>query len=48
MLTNPDSRERLNLFEKHKIRYLVVGVYAVMKYSKPRFTKDLDLWIATD
>jgi hypothetical protein len=25
-----------------------VGAYAVMKYSEPRFTKDLDLWIATD
>ena len=48
MLTNSDSRELLNLFEKHKIRYLVVGAYAVMKYSEPRFTKDLDLWISTD
>jgi hypothetical protein len=25
-----------------------VGGYAVMKYSEPRYTKDLDLWIATD
>ncbi|MDP2982630.1 MAG: hypothetical protein Q8O92_04795 [Candidatus Latescibacter sp.] len=38
----------MNLFEKHKIRYLIVGGYAVMKYSEPRFTKDLDVWIATD
>ena len=36
------------LFEKHKIRYLIVGGYAVMKYSEPRFTKDLDVFIATD
>jgi len=48
MLTNSDFRELLKRFEKHKIRYLVVGAYAVMKYSEPRFTKDLDLWIATD
>jgi len=27
---------------------LVVGGYAVMKYTEPRFTKDLDLWISTD
>jgi hypothetical protein len=33
---------------KHEVRYLVVGGYAVMKYTEPRFTKDLDLWIATD
>jgi len=38
----------LKIFEKHRIRYLVVGGYAVMKYSEPRFTKDLDIWIATD
>lgn len=48
MLTNSDFRELLNLFERHEIRYLVVDGYAVMKYSEPRFTKDLDLWIATD
>jgi hypothetical protein len=48
MLTNSDLRELLKIFEKHKIRYLVVGAYAVMKYTEPRFTKDLDLWIATD
>jgi len=34
--------------EKHRVRYLVVGGYAVMKYTEPRFTKDLDLWISTD
>jgi hypothetical protein len=48
MLTSPDFRELLKLFEKHKIRYLVAGGYAVMKYSEPRFTKDLNLFIATD
>jgi hypothetical protein len=48
MLTSPDFRELLKLFEKHKIRYLVVGGYAVMKYSEPRFTRDLDVFIATD
>jgi hypothetical protein len=48
MLTSPDFRELLKIFEKHKIRYLVVGGYAVMKYSEPRFTKDLDMLIATD
>jgi hypothetical protein len=38
----------LKIFEKHKIRYLIVDGYAVMKYSEPRFTKDLDVLIATD
>jgi len=35
MLTSPDFKELLNLFEKHEIRYLIVGGYAVMKYSEP-------------
>ena len=48
MLTSPDFKELLSILEKHKVRYLVVGGYAVMKYTEPRFTKDLDLWITTD
>ena len=48
MLTSPDFRELLSILEKHKVRYLVVGGYAVMKYTEPRFTKDLDIWISTD
>lgn len=48
MLTSPDFKELLKIFEKHKVRYLVVGGYAVMKYSEPRFTKDLDIFITTD
>ena len=42
MLTNPDFRELLRIFKKNKVRYLIAGGYAVMKYSEPRFTKDLD------
>jgi hypothetical protein len=25
--------------------YLVVGGYAVMRYTEPRYTRDLDLWV---
>lgn len=48
MLQNRDWIELLSLFNASKIRYMVVGGYAVMRYTEPRFTKDLDLWIATD
>src|ERR1022692_5155580 len=27
------------------VRYLIVGGYAVMVHTEPRYTKDLDLWI---
>lgn len=48
MLTNPDFKELLNLFKKNHCKYLIIGGYAVMRYTEPRFTKDLDLLIATD
>jgi hypothetical protein len=38
----------LKLFAAAEVRYLIVGGYAVMKYTEPRFTKDLDLLISTE
>lgn len=48
MITSPDFKELLNIFKKYNVKYLVVGGYAVMKYTEPRFTKDLDLLISTE
>jgi hypothetical protein len=48
MLASPDFRELLSLFKKYEVRYLIVGGYAVMRYTEPRFTKDLDILIAVD
>lgn len=45
MAANPHFKELLRAFNEKKIEYLIVGGYAVMKYTEPRFTKDLDLWI---
>jgi hypothetical protein len=33
---NSDFRELLRLFNVHKVRYLVVGGYAVMNYTESR------------
>ncbi|MCX6868815.1 MAG: hypothetical protein NTV46_21950 [Verrucomicrobia bacterium] len=38
----------MSILAKHEVRYLIIGGYAVMKYTEPRWTKDLDLLIATD
>jgi len=46
--TREEYKKLLSLFKKYNIRYLVVGGYAVMKYTEPRYTKDIDLWIATE
>jgi predicted nucleotidyltransferase len=45
MADSPDFKELLRAFNEKKAEYLIVGGYAVMKYSEPRFTKDLDVWI---
>lgn len=42
---NQDFRDMLRLLEEHGVEYLVVGGYAVIRYTQPRFTKDLDIWI---
>jgi hypothetical protein len=41
----PDFRDLLRLFNQHQVRYLVVGGYAVMKYTEPFYTKDMDIWV---
>ena len=44
---NPNSNfsELLSLFDGMDVRYLVVGGYALMNYTEPRYTKDIDLWV---
>lgn len=44
---NSDFKDLLSLFSKHRVRYLVAGGYAVMYYSEPRYTKDLDVVVGT-
>lgn len=48
MFVNSDFSDLLKLFNDKKVRYLVIGGYAVVQYAEPRFTKDLDLWVSTD
>ncbi len=45
MNLNPDFRECIALLNAHDVRYLVVGGYAVGIHGRPRYTKDLDIWI---
>jgi hypothetical protein len=42
---NSDFKDLLSLFNRNVVRYLIVGGYAVMQYTEPRYTKDLDVWI---
>lgn len=45
MKINSGFRDLLQSFNAAGVRYLIVGGYAVMVHTEPRYTKDLDLWI---
>lgn len=40
-----DFREFAELLNRHEVRYLVVGGYALAIHGSPRYTGDLDIWI---
>ena len=43
-----DFREFLSLLHTHRVKYLLVGGYAVAAHGYPRFTGDMDVWIQTN
>jgi len=40
-----DFKELLSVFNEHRVKYLIVGGYAVAIHAQPRATKDLDLFV---
>jgi len=45
MKIEKDYEELFALLNKHKVKYCVIGAYAVAFYAKPRYTKDIDIFI---
>ena len=45
MVLNRDFKDLLYAFSDEEVEFLIVGAYAVMHYSEPRYTKGLDVWI---
>jgi len=43
MKISSDYKDLLSIFNAAGVRSLIVGGYAVMIHTEPRFTKDLDL-----
>ena len=43
-----DYKDLLSAFHAHGVKYLIVGGYAVIFHSQPRFTKDIDIFIKAD
>jgi len=45
MASQQDFKELLELFNAHRVEYLIVGGYALAFHGAPRFTGDLDLLV---
>lgn len=45
MRTVQDFEDLLVLFDQHEVRYLIVGGLAFIFHAKPRYTKDMDIWV---
>jgi hypothetical protein len=43
-----DFEDLLQLFADHEVQYLIIGGLAFTFHAKPRFTKDIDLWVGPD
>lgn len=48
MEISSDYKELFGVLNRYKVRFLIVGAYAVTFYTEPRFTKDLDIWVDSD
>jgi len=42
---NKDYKEMLQILLSNKVKFLVVGAYAMGAYGYPRATGDLDIWV---
>jgi len=45
MRTFPDCENMLELLAKHRVHYLIIGGQAFAFHAKPRYTKDMDVWV---
>ena len=45
MPVNQDFRDLLSALNEEKVEYLLVGAHAVIFYTEPRYTKDMDILI---
>ena len=48
MDTVQDFEDLLATFARHGVRHLIIGGLAFIYHAKPRYTKDMDLWVGPD
>jgi hypothetical protein len=42
---DPTFREFVQTLSSRRVKYLVVGGYAVAAHGQPRYTEDFDVWV---
>ena len=45
MPANQDFKEIFRLLNAEEVEYVIVGAHAVMFYTEPRYTKDIDILV---
>ena len=45
MEVQQDFRDLLELFNAHKVEYMIVGAYALAFHGSPRYTGDIDIFV---
>ena len=45
MEVQQDFRDLLELFNAHKVEYMIVGAYALAFHGTPRYTGDIDIFV---
>ncbi len=48
MVLDENFKEFIKLLNKNRVKYLVVGGFAVAYHGYPRYTKDIDFWVWAD
>ncbi|MDR0443595.1 MAG: nucleotidyltransferase [Treponema sp.] len=48
MMLNSDYRDILSALSDRKVKFLLVGAYAMAVHGYPRSTMDIDLWVMPD
>jgi len=48
MQPTADFEDMLEILNRREVRYLIIGGLAFIFHAKPRYTKDLDIWIDPD
>ena len=43
--TEKDFEDLLRSFNKHRVKYCIVGAFAVAFHALPRYTKDMDIFV---